>query len=281
MTRIILFVSAGAALAIAAPAQAAGPTDPQIAHIAYTAGNLDIAAAKQALKMSHNAAVRGFAQEMVRDHEAVNNKALALVKKLKVTPEANPTSAGLTKAADGERAKLGKLKGAAFDREYINNEVAYHKTVNGALKSTLIPSANNAELKSLLETGLKLFEEHQAHAEQLAVENEVSLLPRRFRPVRRGCRRAAVGCAPRTGSSRDACRDDRSDEIWRSSAAQGRRHSLFVNKDIFRHTVTASNNSFNLDLMPGARASLHINSAGHAAFYCKYHPGMRGSMSAK
>ena len=170
MTRILLFAAAGSALAIAAPVQAAGPTDPQIAHIAYTAGSLDIAAAKQALKMSHNSAVRGFAQEMVRDHEAVNNKALALVKKLKVTPEANATSAGLTKAADAERAKLGKLKGAAFDREYVSNEVAYHKTVNGALKSTLIPSASNAELKSLLETGLKLFQEHQAHAEHLAAK---------------------------------------------------------------------------------------------------------------
>jgi putative membrane protein len=170
MTRTLLLVSAGAALAFAVPAQAAGPTDPQIAHIAYTAGNLDIAAAKQALKMSHNAAVQDFAQEMVRDHEAVNAKALALVKKLKVTPEANPTSAGLTKAADAERAKLAKLKGAAFDREYVKNEVAYHKTVNGALKSTLIPSANNAELKSLLETGLTLFQEHQAHGEQLAAK---------------------------------------------------------------------------------------------------------------
>ena len=56
---------------------------------------------------------------------------------------------------------------------------------------------------------------------------------------------------------------------------------MFVNKDIFRHSVTASNNSFNLDLMPGARGALRINSAGHAAFYCKYHPGMRGTMSAK
>lgn len=55
----------------------------------------------------------------------------------------------------------------------------------------------------------------------------------------------------------------------------------FVNKDIFRHTVTASNNSFNIDLMPGARGTLHINSAGRATFYCKYHPGMRGSMDAK
>jgi len=56
---------------------------------------------------------------------------------------------------------------------------------------------------------------------------------------------------------------------------------VFVNKDIFRHTVTASNNSFNIDLMPGKSGSLHINSAGHATFYCKYHPGMRGSMDSK
>ena len=170
MKRAVIFIAAASALAISAPVQAAGPTDPQIAHIAYTAGSLDVEAAKQALKMSHNATVRDFAQQMVRDHEAVNAKALALVKKLHVTPEANGTSASLTKAAAAERAKLAKLKGAAFDREYVNNEVAFHKTVNGALASTLIPSANNAELKSLLETGLTLFKEHQAHAEQVAAK---------------------------------------------------------------------------------------------------------------
>lgn len=159
---------AAALILVAAPAAAAGPTDPQIAHIAYTAGSLDIAAAKQALARSHNKAVRSFAQEMVRDHQAVNVKALALVKKLHVTPEDNATSQGLTKAAAAERAKLSHLKGAAFDREYANNEVAYHKTVNGALESTLIPSANNGELKSLLQTGLTLFKEHQAHAEMVA-----------------------------------------------------------------------------------------------------------------
>ncbi len=153
-----------------AVAAADAPTDPQIAHIAYTAGNLDIAAGKQALAKSHNKAVRAFAQEMVRDHGAVNAKALALVKKLKVTPADNPTSQGLTKAAEAERAKLAKMSGVAFDREYVNNEVAFHKTVNGALEKVLIPSAKNAELKSLLETGLTLFKEHQAHAEQVAKE---------------------------------------------------------------------------------------------------------------
>lgn len=106
--------------------------------------------------------------DAVRDHQAVNDKALALVKKLHVTPEDNATSQALTKGADAERAKLAKLKGAAFDREYVNNEVAYHKTVNGALETTLIPSAKNGELKSLLQTGLTLFREHQAHAEQVA-----------------------------------------------------------------------------------------------------------------
>ena len=56
---------------------------------------------------------------------------------------------------------------------------------------------------------------------------------------------------------------------------------VFVNRDMFRHTVTATNNRFNLDLMPGARGSLHINSAGQTSFTCKYHPGMRGSIIAR
>jgi putative membrane protein len=106
----------------------------------------------------------------VRDHEAVNNKALALVKKLKVTPEANATSEALSKQADATMKRLSTLGGAAFDRAYVENEVGFHLTVNGALQTTLIPSAHNAELKSLLETGLTLFREHQAHAEHVAAE---------------------------------------------------------------------------------------------------------------
>lgn len=155
-------------LFLAAPAAAQPPpNDAQIAHIAYTAGQLDIAAAKQALKKSKNKQVREFAREMVRDHTAVNKKAMALVKKLHVKPEANPTSASLTTAADEKRAEYAKLKGGAFDQAYAANEVAYHHTVNGALSGTLIPNAKNAELKSLLSTGLTLFQQHEQHAQQL------------------------------------------------------------------------------------------------------------------
>jgi putative membrane protein len=152
----------------AAMAQAAKPTDPQIAHIAYTAGVIDINAARQALTKASNKEVKAFAQDMVRDHEAVNKQALDLVKKLKVTPEDNDTSKTLSKQATAKLAELDKLKGAEYDKAYVANEVAYHKAVNSALEAQLIPSASNAELKSLLQTGLKIFQGHQQHAEHVA-----------------------------------------------------------------------------------------------------------------
>jgi len=147
---------------------AAKPTDPQIAHIAYTAGVIDVAAAKQALARSKNKDVRAFAEDMVRDHEAVNKQALDLVKNLKVSPEDNDTSRSLTRQASEKKVELSKLSGAAFDRAYVANEIAYHKTVNGALETLLIPSASNADLKNLLQTGLKVFQGHEQHAEHVA-----------------------------------------------------------------------------------------------------------------
>ena len=104
---------------------------------------------------------------MIRDHTAVNKQALALVDKLKVKPEDSDTSKSLTAAAAKKHEELSKLSGAAFDKTYPQNEVTYHQTVNGALATVLIPDAQNGELKRLLETGLKLFKEHQQHAEHL------------------------------------------------------------------------------------------------------------------
>jgi putative membrane protein len=153
-----------------AMAQGAKLTDPQIAHIAYTAGEIDIKAAKQALEKAHNKEVKQFAEDMVRDHTAVNKQALALVKKLKVTPEDNDTSKALSKQASEKLAEFGKLKGAAFDKAYVANEVAYHKTVDSALETQLIPSASNEELKGLLQTGLKIFQGHEQHAEHVEAD---------------------------------------------------------------------------------------------------------------
>ncbi|MGG7576785.1 DUF4142 domain-containing protein [Rhizobium sp. Nf11,1] len=166
--RILGATFIAASLGTASIAADAKPTDPQIAHIAYTAGQIDVTAAEQALKKSKNAEVIEFAKTMERDHKAVNDQALALVKKLKVTPEDNKISQSLSTQASKELKTLEGLDGAAFDKAYVENEVAYHKSVNDALAKVLIPSAQNKELKSLLETGLTLFKQHQTHAEHLA-----------------------------------------------------------------------------------------------------------------
>jgi putative membrane protein len=168
--RLSAAIAAISLLSGAAFAEGAKLTDPQIAHIAYTAGVIDIAAAKQALAKTSNKDVKQFAEDMVRDHEAVNKQALDLVKKLKVTPEDNDTSKSLSKNAAAKLAELAKLKGADFDKAYVANEVAYHKAVDSALETSLIPSASNAELKGLLQTGLKIFQGHQQHAEHVAAE---------------------------------------------------------------------------------------------------------------
>ena len=143
-------------------------TDAQIAHIAYTAGQLDVDTAKLALERSADANIRAFAETMVRDHEAVNKQALALVIRLGVTPEANATSSNLSTDAAAARRQLASLNGRAFDRAYAKREAAYHAAVNKALSSTLIPAAQNPELKELLRQGLTLFQAHQQHAEALA-----------------------------------------------------------------------------------------------------------------
>ena len=166
-----LLLAGALALLVCGPAaaqQTARLTDPQIAHIAYTAGQIDIQAAQQALQKSQNPQVREFANDMVRDHTSVNQQALALCKKLNVTPEDNDTSKSLVKQADETRAKFAGVSGAAFDKAYAQNEVAYHHTVNTTLENTLIPSTTNPDLKSLLQTGLKIFQGHEQHAQTLA-----------------------------------------------------------------------------------------------------------------
>ena len=151
----------------AAPSGPAPPTDPQIAHIAYTADNIDIKAGRLALQKTRDPRIRAFANDMIRDHTKVNNSALALVKQLGVTPEDNDTSRALTQQADTEYTALSALRGAAFDAEYIKNELAYHQTVNAAVTKTLIPSAQNPQLKALLQSAVPIFQEHEQHAQML------------------------------------------------------------------------------------------------------------------
>ena len=167
MIRLIAAATASVLLASSALADSAMPTDPQIAHIAHTAGTLDIEAAKQALSKSHNPDVVAFANEMVRDHSAVNDKALALVKKLGVTPQDNPFSQTLAKNGEAKKAELRGLSGAAFDRAYAQNEHAYHDVVVKTVAEQWIPTIQNAEFKKFMTDANEIFKVHLAHAKHM------------------------------------------------------------------------------------------------------------------
>jgi putative membrane protein len=151
----------------AARGQTPGPTDPQIAAIVVTANQVDIDAGKLAKARAQSKEVRDFGQRMITDHSGVNNAATELVQKLHVTPEPNPTSESLQKGGDQNLATLKRLKGSAFDKAYIDHEVAYHEAVLEAMDKTLIPSAQNPELKALLVKVRPAFVAHLEHAKQL------------------------------------------------------------------------------------------------------------------
>jgi putative membrane protein len=151
----------------AAGASAQAIDDAQIAHIVVTANQVDIDAGKVAAAMATNPEVKRFGQQMVTDHTGVNKQAGELAAKLKVTPADNPTSQSLKAGGDKNVATLKTLKGAAFDKAYIDNEVAYHQAVIDAVDKTLIPNAQNAELKNMLVTTRPAFEAHLKMAKDL------------------------------------------------------------------------------------------------------------------
>lgn len=142
-------------------------TDPQIAHIVVTANQVDIDAGKLAETKGTNKDVKAFGKQMVTDHTGVNQQAVALVTKLKVTPEENPTSQSL-KAGGAENVKnLQGLSGAAFDKAYIDHEVVYHVQVLEAIDKTLVPNAKNEELKALIIKVRPAFVAHLDHAKMI------------------------------------------------------------------------------------------------------------------
>jgi len=162
-----LLVAVGGAAAQGGAPTAEGPTDAQIAHIVVTANQVDIDAGKLAQTWGQGKDVRAFGKQMVTDHSGVNKQAVALVKKLNVTPEDNTTSQSLKKGGEDNLENLKGLKGAAFDKAYIDHEVVYHEQVLDAIDKVLIPDAKNEELKALLVKVRPAFVAHLERAKMI------------------------------------------------------------------------------------------------------------------
>ncbi len=142
-------------------------SDAEVASVAVVANQIDIAYADIANEKSQNAEILKFARTMASDHKAVIGQAADLVKKLGVTPKENDVSKKLLADAENTKKLLRSKSGDAFNKAYIDNEVAYHKAVIGAVEGLLIPETENAELKTLLQNVVPALKTHLAHAEMV------------------------------------------------------------------------------------------------------------------
>jgi putative membrane protein len=172
LTAFVIAMIAGAGLLGhgTARAQSADPAkldDLEIAHAAYTADVIDIDYAKIALAKSKNPEVIAFANLMIQDHSAVNEGAGALLKKLNVQPKDNAFSQALVKGAEAKKAELAALEGAAFDKAYAANELAYHQVVNKIVAEAWLPNIKNPDLKVFVEQASVTFKIHEDHANKM------------------------------------------------------------------------------------------------------------------
>jgi putative membrane protein len=142
-------------------------TDANIAAIVVAANTADIENGQLAKSKAQHADVKQFAETMITDHTAVNKQATDLATKLKLTPAQNDASRNLTTNADKTRKELATKSGKAFDKAYIDNEVAYHQSVLETIDKALIPNAANADLKMLIEKVRPVIAAHLEHAKKI------------------------------------------------------------------------------------------------------------------
>jgi putative membrane protein len=140
--------------------------DPTICAIFDAANTWDVETSDIAIKKGSTKEVRDLAAMFSRDHKAVRQQGRDLVKKLHVTPTPPKDFALATDHAQAMKT-LESTSGKAFDRAYLEHEVAYHKAVIDAITNTLLPATQNAELKDLQVKVGPAFQAHMMAAQRL------------------------------------------------------------------------------------------------------------------
>jgi putative membrane protein len=171
----IISVLAVGAVAFTLRAGSAAPVPPTHSHalddativaIFDAANTSDIETGELGAKMGSTKAIRDFGAMLARDHKTVRQQGRDLAKKLGVTPTPPQDDASVKQHA-AVMKKLMSLKGAEFDKAFLENEVGYHEAVIAAVSNTLLPAIQNAELKNLVVTVAPAFAAHRDAAKNM------------------------------------------------------------------------------------------------------------------
>jgi putative membrane protein len=157
---------ADSAAAAAATPAAPALTDANIAALLDEANAADSAAGKLASTKGTSADVKAFGVMMMNDHHALRKLGQDLVAKLGVTPVPPANDSLPAKAAAAMANLTATAKGAAWDKAYIDGEVAVHQEVLGLIDAAL-GAAQNAELKDLLTKARPNIEAHLKRAQDI------------------------------------------------------------------------------------------------------------------
>lgn len=151
-----------------APATSTTPalTDANIAAILDNANDADSTDGNLASTKGTNSEVKSFGRDMMRDHHALRKMGEDLVKKLGVTPEMPAGDNSIAQAKAWHDSLDAMPKGAAWDKAYIDHEVAYHQAVI-ATAHTAEGAAQNAELKDLITKAIPNLEAHLKKAQDI------------------------------------------------------------------------------------------------------------------
>jgi len=127
----------------------------------------DITAGRLGAKYGHSEEVRALGRMVAADHEAVQQMGRDLAKKLGVVP--TPPDHDTSVQNQAKTVELLQSKsGAEFDKVYLRNELAFHRSVIDALKGSLLPAIKSEQFKALVTKLLPGFEHHLAETQALA-----------------------------------------------------------------------------------------------------------------
>jgi putative membrane protein len=140
--------------------------DATIVAIFDGANTADVETGGLAEKKGSTKEIREFGAMLARDHKNVRQQGRDLAKKLGVTPTAPKPDTYAAQHAEAMK-KLQGLEGKAFDRAFLEHEIAYHDAVITAVTNTLMPAIQNAELKDLVAKVAPAFVAHREAAKNM------------------------------------------------------------------------------------------------------------------
>ena len=153
-----------------AQAQAGKPApaldDATIVAIFDAANTYDMETGALAAKKGSTQAVRDFGKQLTGDHTTVRQQGRDLATHLHVTPTP-PRDFALAGAHADALKKLSGLEGKAFDKAFLEHEVAFHKAVIDAVTTTLLPALQNKDVRDLVTKVAPAFEAHRMAAQRL------------------------------------------------------------------------------------------------------------------